>query len=118
MKRKIERVLMNAVTTATAVEFQLDAEWDGFAIQVDGNGDNTARTVSFYDTLGGNNTAGADYLLCAGVNTSDLSTIASSTTAKGVKFEFAVGNSKWFKVDLSAITGGTVTVRMSATQGV
>jgi hypothetical protein len=114
MKRKIERVLMNAVTEATAVTFQLDAEWDGFAIQVDGDGDNTARTVSFYDTLADN----TDYILCAGVKTSDLATIESSTTEKGVKYEFAVGNSKWFKVDLSAITGGTVTIRMSATQGV
>jgi hypothetical protein len=102
--------LINASATTTSGELTLKAAFTTLSIQIKGSAANTARTITFEETLDG-----VEWVPVAGVLKSDLSTIASSTTSKLQTWAFDPSGVAKFRVNLTAITGGTVTVVASFT---
>lgn len=73
-------------------------------IEIYGSVANTARTVTFY-----RKSRDGSFKAIQGVRTSDL-TLAASTTGTGEEWEFSVTPGREYVMDLTSITGGTVTV--------
>ena len=89
------------------LNFQVE-NYKTITIEIYGSVGNNARTVTFY-------VKGKSGVLRAisGVRLSDLS-VAASTTGTGEIWQFDVTGVEHFIVDLTAITGGTVTVKGKA----
>jgi hypothetical protein len=73
-------------------------------IEIYGSVANTARTVTFY-----RKSRDGTLKPIQGVRTSDFE-VASSTTGTGEEWEFSVTPGREYVMDLTSITGGTVTI--------
>ncbi len=109
---KAYKVLLDAVDAAASAVIDLKGDFDSLSLQVVGSADNSARTITWEESLDGVN-----YTDATGLLASDMTTLASGTTGKGEKWIFAATDVTRFKVSLTAITGGTVTIVASMTRG-
>jgi hypothetical protein len=109
---KAYKVLLSAVDATASAVIDLKGDFDSLSIQIIGTAANTARTITFEESLDG-----TEYTAATGLLSADLATLASSTTSKAQKWIFGVTDVTRFKVSLTAITGGTITVVASMTRG-
>lgn len=109
---KAYKVLLDAVTATGSAVLDLKGDFDSLTLQIIGSAANSARTITFEESLDG-----TTYDAATGLLRSDMATLANSTTSKDQTWTFGVTDVTRFKVSLTAITGGTITVVASMTRG-
>ena len=102
-------VINAAADTASAV-ISLRGSYDTLTLQIIGTAANSARTITFEESIDGTN-----YVAAMGLLKTDMATLATGTTNKAEVWTFSVTDVARFRVALTAITGGTVTVFASYT---
>ena len=113
MKKRLYKPLIVAASAATSAEIDLGAHFDSLSLQINGSAANSARTITFWHQLDGEN-----YVPFVGVKMSDATVpLAIGTTTKDESWTFGVQDSARFKVSIDAITGGTLTISASLTAG-
>jgi hypothetical protein len=110
---KAYKVLLNAVDATASAVIDLKGDFDSLSLQIIGSAANSARTITFEASLDGTN-----YDDIMGSLVSATATKAVSTTSKDQTWTFPVTDITRFKVSLTAITGGTITVVASMTRAV
>lgn len=108
---KAYKVLLNAVDAAANATLDLKGDFDSLTLQIIGSEDNSARTITFEASIDGTN-----YDDIMGSLVANPATQAVSTTSKDQTWTFPVTDVTRFKVSLTAITGGTITVVSSMTR--
>lgn len=109
---KAYKVLLDAVEATGSAVIDLKGDFDSLSLQIVGSAANSARTVTFEESLDGVN-----YTAATGLLASDMATLENSTTNKNEKWIFGVTDVTRFKVSLTAITAGTITIVASMTRG-
>jgi hypothetical protein len=108
---KAYKVLLNAVDATASAVIDLKGNFDSLSLQIIGSAANSARTITFEASLDGTN-----YDDIMGSLGSSPSTQAVSTTSKDQTWKFPVTDVTRFKVSLTAITAGTITIVASMTR--
>jgi hypothetical protein len=108
---KAYKVLLNAVDATASAVIDLKGDFDSLSLQIIGSAANSARTITFEASLDGTN-----YDDIMGSLGSSPSTQAVSTTSKDQTWKFPVTDVTRFKVSLTAITAGTITIVASMTR--
>lgn len=108
---KAYKVLLNAAEAAASAVLDLKGDFDSLTLQIVGSAANSARTITFEASVDGTN-----YDDIMGALVSSPATQAVSTTSKDQTWTFPVTDVTRFKVSLTAITGGTITVVASMTR--
>ena len=99
------KVVFHDASSAAKNGFQCPVDgYKTLTVEISGNASNTARTVTFY----GKSYSGTLRAIM-GVKLSDLST-GTSTTGTGEIWQFDVSGLDYVIMDLTAITGGTVSI--------
>jgi len=105
--------LIDAAEEAASGVLTLKGQYDNLTLQIIGTAANTARTLTFEQSVDGVN-----YTAMQGVSTSlDDFPIGSGTTGKDETWVFSPSDVARVKVSLTAITGGAITVVAAFSQG-
>lgn len=102
--------VISAATESTSAVITLRGSFDTLTLQIEGSAANSARTLTFEESIDGVN-----YVAAMGLLKTDMATLATGTTSKGQVWVFSATDVSRFRVALTAITGGTVTVTASYT---
>lgn len=100
----MEFIFHNAASVAANGNALKVDYWKKLLVEISGVAANTARTVTFY----GKSLSGTLRAI-SGVKMSDLST-GANTTGTGELWQFDISGLEYVIMDLTSITGGTVTI--------
>jgi len=111
-RQKASSTIISASAVTTNAVVALDGGYDSLTIQINGSAENTARTITWEESIDGTN-----YTAATGLLSSDFTVFANNTTSKAQIWIFGVTNVKNFRISITAITGGTVEIIASLTRG-